>query len=101
VKTAFLPKIFNLRPELNSSQRAERARVRSIVQGNAKPSTHAADASHLSEAAETGCCYFITSDKRILKKRTELHSALPPTLNIVTMPEFIQVFDDFEAGRRL
>lgn len=101
VKSVVLPRIFNLRPGLNSSQQAERARVRSTLQGNAKPGTHAADASHLSEAAETGCCYFITNDKRILKKRNELHSALPPTVSIVTMREFLEVLDDFEAGRRL
>jgi hypothetical protein len=101
VKSVVLRKIFNLRPGLNSSQQAERARVRSILQGNAKPSAHAADASHLSEAAETGCCYFITNDKRILKKRDELRSVLPPTLSIVTMREFLEVLDDFEAGRRL
>jgi hypothetical protein len=101
VKSAVLPRIFNLRPGLNSSQQAERARVRSILQGNAKLGTHAADASHLSEAAETGCCYFITNDKHILKKRNELRSALPPTLRIVTMCEFLEVLDDFEAGRRL
>jgi hypothetical protein len=80
VKSVVLPRIFNLRPGLNSLQQAERARVRTILQGNAKSDTHASDASHLSEAAETGCCYFITNDKRILKKREELRSALPPTL---------------------
>jgi hypothetical protein len=101
IKAAFPPRIFNLRPGLNSSQQAERARVRTILQGNANPGTHAADASHLSEAAETGCCYFISNDKRILKKRKELRSALPPTLRIVTMREFLEILDDFEAGRRL
>jgi hypothetical protein len=74
---------------------------RQPLKGNSKPGTHSADASHLSEAAETGCCYFITNDKRILKKRTELLSALPPTLSIVTMREFLEVLDDFEVGRRL
>jgi hypothetical protein len=101
VKSVVLPRIFNLRPGLNSSQQAERARVRSILQGNAKPGTHAADASHLSEAAETRCCYFITNDKRILSKRDELRSALPPTLSVVTMREFLDILDDFDAGRRL
>jgi hypothetical protein len=42
------------------------------------PDAHVADASHLSEAAETGCGYFITHDNRILKKRAELYVALPP-----------------------
>ncbi len=101
VKAAVLPRIFNLRPGLNSTQQAERRRIHAILQGNAKPNKHAADASHLSEAAETGCSYFITNDQRLLNKRGELHAALPPTLTIVTLTEFLDILDDFEAGRRL
>jgi predicted nucleic acid-binding protein len=71
------------------------------MQGNARPGAHRADASHLSEAAETGCSYFITYDRRILGKRDELHRALPPTLTIVTLAELLEIFDDFEAGRRI
>jgi hypothetical protein len=41
VQSAFVPRIFNLRPGLNSAQQAERARIRSILQGNAKPGAHA------------------------------------------------------------
>ncbi len=72
-------------------------RVRAILQGNAGPHRHQADASHLSEAAETGCAYFITNDRRILKKRPELSVALPPTLAIVTLAEFFDILDDFEV----
>ena len=66
-KAAILPQIFNLRPGLTESQHAQRRRVRIILQGNARPNKHAADASHLCEAAETGCSYFITHDRRILR----------------------------------
>jgi hypothetical protein len=98
VKAAVLPRIFNLRPGLISEQRAARARVAAILQGNAKPGAHAADASHLSEAAETGCAFFITHDKRILKKRDELVPALPPTLQIVSLEEFLKILDAYEKG---
>jgi hypothetical protein len=91
-------KIFNLRPGLNSDQRKARGEVAAVLQGNAKPETHAADASHLSEAAETGCCYFITHDERIIKKRSELAVALPPTLQIVTLREFLGIFDDYVSS---
>jgi|HubBroStandDraft_6_1064221.scaffolds.fasta_scaffold465666_1 hypothetical protein len=100
VKAAMLPQIFNLRPGLNVSQQSERRRVATILQGNAKPGAHAADASHLSEAAETGCGYFITHDKRILGKRDELRPILPPTLQIVTLREFFEIFDEYLEGRR-
>jgi hypothetical protein len=100
-KEAVLPEIFNFQPGLNSTQQDERKRIHAILQGNAKPNKHAADASHLSEAAETGCCYFITNDQRILNKRGELHAVLPPTLTLVTLAEFHHILDDFETGRRL
>jgi hypothetical protein len=93
VRAAFEPQIFNLQPELNSSQWDTRCRVQAILQGNAKPDKHKADASHLSEAAETGCAYFITHDKRNLDKRPGLATVLPPTLTIVTLGEFMQIFD--------
>ncbi len=101
VKAAVLPQIFNLQPGLISEQQNQRARVRSVLQGNAQPGAHAADASHLSEAAETGCGYFITHDRRILRKRDELRRVLPPTLTIVTLAEFLEIVDDFRTGRRV
>jgi hypothetical protein len=101
VKGAVLPQIFNLRPGLIPSQQAERRRVEAILQGNGRLGARAADASHLSEATETGCGYFITHDKDILKKRRELRAALPPTLTIVTLAEFFGILDDYEVGRRL
>jgi hypothetical protein len=100
-KAAMLPQIFNLRPGLTSDQSAQRRRVARILQGNAEPDTHAADASHLSEASETGCSYFITHDRRILKMRDEVRAVLPPNLWIVTLQDFLGIFDDFVAGRRL
>ena len=97
VKAVFNPQIFNLRPGLNVSQRALRTKVRAILRGNALEGKHDADASHLCEAAETGCSYFITHDKRIQNKRGELQAALPPSLTIVTLAEFFEIFDAYEA----
>jgi hypothetical protein len=98
VKASVLPQIFNLRPGLNTSQRSQRRTVLEIIQGNARPGKHTADASHLSEAAETGCAYFITEDRRILNKRRALRSVLPPSLTIVTLDEFFVIFDHYEMG---
>lgn len=98
-QAVIMPKIFNLRPGRNSAQEAARRTVTTILQGNAKPGAHAADASHLSEAAETGCGYFITLDDRILKKRDDLAAVLPPSLQIVTLEEFFAIYDGYlEAG---
>ena len=94
---AAMGKIFNLRPSRNEEQQRARRVVATILQGNAKPETHAADASHLSEAAETGCGYFITADGRILRKRDELAAALPPSLQIVPLDEFLAILDQYVA----
>ena len=99
VKDAVLPRIFNLRPGLIDSQRDGRRRVAAVLHGNAQPGKHAADASHLSGAAEMSCAYLITHDKWILAKREERRRELPPSLSIVTLAEFFEVFDRFEAER--
>jgi hypothetical protein len=99
VKDAVLPRIFNRRPGLNASKRKDRRRVANVLQGSARPGKNAADASHLSEAGETGCAYFIAHDRRILRKRAELRRVLPPSLTIVTLTEFFDVFDRFESER--
>jgi hypothetical protein len=98
VQDAILPQIFSLRPGPNEPQPADRRRIQQILQGNALPGKHAADASHLSEAA-TGFSYFITHDTRILKRRDELHAVLLPTLTIVTLEEFFCILAAYEAGR--
>jgi hypothetical protein len=96
-KDALLPQIFNLRPGLTPSQKQNRDAVRNYLQGNAKPGKHDADASHLSEAAETGCAFFITNDGRMLRKRERLASLLPPSLIIVNLQEFLEIYDDYES----
>ena len=98
VQAAVLPQIFNMRAGLTHAQQGERRRLAEILQGNADANTHAADASHLSEAVETGCAYFITHDKRILRKRDELRQAIPPTLQIVSLAEFFEIVDGYDAN---
>ncbi len=95
VQADILPQIFNLRAGLNTSQQTRRSQVAAILRGNAQPGKHADDASHLSEAADTGCGYFITHDRRILDKRIDLAHVLPPSLSIVTLAKFFEILDDF------
>jgi hypothetical protein len=97
VQATILPKVYNLQPGLSSVERARRASVEAILQGKARPGKHAADASHLCEAAETGCGLFITHDKRVLDKRVDLKTVLPPSLTIVTLEEFFKILDGYVA----
>ena len=50
VRDAMMPRIFNLQPGLIDAQKERRRKVAAIMQGNAQPETHAADAQHLCEA---------------------------------------------------
>jgi hypothetical protein len=101
VRATMAARIYTLPVERTSGERAELRRVQAILQGNAMPGKHAADSDHLFEAGKYGGGYFVTNDRRILDKRSELAAVLPPTLNIVTIEELFVVFDDYEAGRRL
>jgi hypothetical protein len=53
------------------------------------------------KAGKYGGGYFVTNDQRILDKRIELADVLPPSLNIVTLEQLLEIFDDYESGRRV
>lgn len=61
----------------SAAQHIARLRVRAILRGDAQNDRHAADAAHLSAAAEAGCAFFVTHDKRILRRRPDLAATLP------------------------
>jgi hypothetical protein len=100
VKKAILPEIFTIPTGLNSAEQRLRRRIELALQGNARPGKHAADACHLAEAAKYGG-YFITEERRILEKSNGLDDLLPPSLRVVTLEHFLEIFDDYEAGRRI
>jgi predicted nucleic acid-binding protein len=100
VKDAVLPEIFTIPTGLNPQEQDFRRRVTAALQGNAAPGKHAADAYHLAEAAKYGG-YFITHDERVLKKSGDLRDLLPPSLQVVTLERFLEIFDEYEAGQAL
>lgn len=97
VRESITSKIFTIPTGLTSGESSTRRKVEAALQGNARPGKHSADAEHLAEAAKY-CGYFITHDERILKKSHGLSALLPPSLNVVTLANFLQIFDDYEAG---
>jgi hypothetical protein len=102
VRQAVSGQIFSLPVGINQSEKQQLNRIRSVLQGNASPGTHDADARHVFEAAKYGGGYFITHDRRINQtKRQELETVLPPSLWIVTLTTFLKILDDYEAGRFL
>ena len=100
VQAAVTPMIFTYQVGLNSEEQRRRRLIEQELQGNAQPGKHAADADHLFEA-EKYCAYLITHDRRILDKASKMRSLLRPSLTVATLIEFLEIFDDYEAGRLL
>jgi len=100
VQEAALPQIFTMAVGLNSEEQRRKRIIEAELRGNAQPGKHAADADHLFEAGKYGG-YFITYDQRIHKKAGRLGEVLPPSLNVVTLERFFEIFDNYEAGQRI
>jgi len=100
VQEAALPQIFTMAVGLNSDEQRRKRIIEAELQGNAQPGKHTADADHLFEAGKYGG-YFITYDQRIHEKAARLGNVLSPSLNVVTLERFFEIFDDYEAGRRI
>jgi len=98
VREIVATKIYSLPVTLTGPEQQQLACIGAILRGNAAPGKHDADAHHVFEAAKYGGGYFITHDRRINQtKRRELEAVLPPSLWIVTLTEFLQIFDRYEA----
>ncbi len=96
IKDMMSEQLFTLEVERSSSEQQEIARIEKILQGNAKPGRHSADAKHVFEAAKHGG-YFITHDARIVqKKRSQLEATLS-NLSIVTLDEYLTIYDEFNG----
>ena len=100
VRENVVTQIFSLPVGLNGMEQQQLAGIRAILQGNAAPGQHDADARHVFEAAKYGGGYFITHDRRINKtKRQELEKVLPSSLWIVTPAEFLAIYNRYERER--
>lgn len=81
--------IYTIETDLNSEEKAHKARIHQVLTGNGNPEKYAADAAHVFEAGKY-VGYFITTDRRILDKRDELHGFSAAT--IVTPTEWLRVY---------
>jgi hypothetical protein len=96
VQKAALSKPFTIGVGLNSDEQRRHRIIVQELRGNAKPGKHEADADHLFEAAKYGG-YFITHDDRIVTRAGRLGDVVPPSLTVVTLEDFLAIFDDYEA----
>jgi len=97
VRSTGLSQIFTYNVDLNSQERRERSVIEAELQGNATPGKHTEDADHLFEASKY-CAYFITHDERILRKFGKLQKVLSPSLQVVTLIGFLEIYDHYETG---
>jgi hypothetical protein len=98
VRAAASAGIYTIRTGLTEDERRRRQVIERALQGNARQGRHAADAEHLAEAAKYGG-YFITHDERILKRSHGLSDVLGPALQVVTLAEFLRIYDAFHSGQ--
>lgn len=97
VQNAALPQIFAIGVGLNADEERRKRIITAELQGNAKSGKHEADADHLFEAAKY-CGYFITEDCRILARAERLGEVLPPSLTVVTLVEFLAIFEQYATA---
>ena len=83
--------IYTIETGLVPDEANRKAKIHSILTGNGKPANYVADATHLFEAGKYGG-YFITTDSRILNRRTELHTVCSAT--ILKPTEWTKLFDE-------
>jgi hypothetical protein len=90
--------LFSRQVGLNRDELARIQRLRVVLKGNGKSDQHNADAGHVFEAAKYGA-YFITHDGRLKRKVRQIAEIVGPTLQIVTLAEFLTIYDRFEELR--
>ena len=69
------------------------------MRGNATTDKHDADAAIIFEAGKHGG-YLVTEDARILARRAELVAAMGPPLCILSLAEFLLIYDLFVEEER-
>ena len=71
IKAEAASKIYSINTELTPEEHSKKQEIWSILTGNGKPESMEQDANHVFETHKYGG-YFVTTDNRIIKRRTEL-----------------------------
>jgi len=85
--------IHTIETSLSESEGKLRARILNILAGYGNPNNVTEDAHHVFEAAKYGS-YFVTTDQRILQKRSEL--CLACEIHIVKPSELLAILQTYE-----
>jgi hypothetical protein len=100
VQMVMRTQVFTLPTGFTSDEQGRRRRVLAVMRGNSVTDRHDADAAILFEAGRHGCGYLITEDKRVLRNKMKLEEILGPPLCIVTLVDFLLIYDKFVEEER-
>lgn len=64
--------VYTIEAELTPELLNKKNKIRTLLQGDAKPGKHKGDADHLFELYKFGGGYFVTTDERLLSRSDEL-----------------------------
>lgn len=87
--------IYTIETSLTDGQRKLKATILAILAGNGKPENISQDAQHIFEAEKYGS-YFVTTDQRILKKKSDLRAVCD--IDIVKPSELIEILETYEES---
>lgn len=82
-----------VKPDLNEEDRQCLNQIKMILAGNGDVRTIYHDAVHIFEAHKNAANYFVTLDKRILKKREQLYKLCLSSLAIIKPSELMEKYD--------
>ncbi len=83
--------IYTIETALTQDEHVRKAKIHAVLTGNGRPEKYAADAAHVFEAGKY-VGYFITTDRRILSKRSELRNV--SSALILTPSDWLKVFHE-------
>ena len=82
---------YTIETSLTPDEVARRAKIHMILTGDGDPKKYAADAQHIFEAGKYGG-YFVTTDRRILNRKSELQAASGAL--VLTPSEWLRIFHE-------
>lgn len=85
--------VYTIPTSLTAGERKLKAEILKILAGNGRPENVLQDAEHVFEATKYGS-YFVTTDERILKKKSELCAVCD--IDIVKPSELVRILQSYE-----
>ena len=92
VKREALGKVFSVQVENTCEELSFKRKLLALLAGNGKPQSIAADTEHIFEAQKY-CSYFVTTDKRLLDKASDVHALC--RLSILRPSEFLGLVQSY------